>query len=232
MHHRFVLLEQERAIERERTRIARDIHDDIGANLTRITLLSQSMPAGLDPSGTAAAILVQISGTAREVTHSLDEIVWAVDPRHDSFESLICYMAKFAQDFLGAAHVTCRLDLPVRVPDIALGTDIRHHLFLAFKEALNNAVKHAEASEVMLSLKVETDSFILRISDNGRGLFAVPAGTTSGRINGLSNLQCRLSLIGGRCEMAANAGGGTTVSFIIANIRAFGPAVAMQRAAK
>ena len=143
MQHRFVLLEQERAIEEERTRIARDIHDDIGANLTRITLLSQSMPAGLDRSAEAADILQQIFGTAREITHSLDEIVWAVDPRHDSFESLICYMAKFAQDFLGAAHVACRLDLPVRVPDIALGTDIRHHLFLAFaKEALNNAVKH------------------------------------------------------------------------------------------
>jgi signal transduction histidine kinase/ligand-binding sensor domain-containing protein len=226
MQHRFARLEQERAIERERTRIARDIHDDIGANLTRITLLSQSIPAGPDPSAEAAEILHQISGTAREVTHALDEIVWAVDPRHDSFESLICYMAKFAQDFLSAAHVTCRLDLPVRVPDVALGTDIRHNLFLAFKEALNNAVKHAEASEVMLSLRVETDAFILSICDNGRGLFASPGNGVSVRRNGLSNLQCRLSLIGGRCEMAVNGEGGTTVSFIIANIRAFGPVAA------
>jgi signal transduction histidine kinase/ligand-binding sensor domain-containing protein len=226
MQHRFARLEQERAIERERTRIARDIHDDIGANLTRITLLSQSMPAGPDPSAEAAEILHQISGTAREVTHALDEIVWAVDPRHDSFESLICYMAKFAQDFLSAAHVSCRLDLPVRVPDVALGTDIRHHLFLAFKEALNNAVKHAEASEVMLSLKVESAAFVLRICDNGRGLVAPPGDGGTIRRNGLSNLQSRLSFIGGRCEMAVNAEGGTTVSFIIADILALGPAAA------
>lgn len=217
---RFARLEQERAIERERARIARDIHDDIGASLTRITLLSQSAPGGSGQPPEVAGILREIFGTAREVTESLDEIVWAINPRHDTLESLICYMAKYAQDFLSAAHVRCRLELPVKVPEWALSTHARHNLFLAFKEVINNAVKHSGASEVRLSLKIEADAFALAISDNGRGIpVASMPDDATGPGNGLFNLQHRLAQIGGRCEVASNAGAGTTVLFVIASHR-------------
>jgi signal transduction histidine kinase len=222
-------LEQERAIERERTRIARDIHDDIGASLTRITLLSQWIPGGPGQESGATAVLQEISGTAREVTQSLDEIVWAVNPKHDTLESLVCYMAKFFQDFLGAAHVRCRLDLPAVVPDWSLSTHIRHNLFLAFKEVLNNAVKHSEASEVWLSLRIDPAAFVFAIGDNGRGM-PTPCGPegangrpcgpegANGR-NGMSNLQHRLAQIGGRCEIVTRSGAGTTVTFVIGRPR-------------
>lgn len=218
MQRRFAVLEQERAIELERTRIARDIHDDIGANLTRITLLSQSAPNGSSQPAEASAILQEISGTAREVTQSLDEIVWAVNPKHDTFESLICYMAKFAQDFLNAAHVRFRLDIPNKVPDWPLSTHTRHNLFLAFKEVLNNTVKHSEASEVRLSLSVDPNSLVLTIGDNGRGMPipAEPYGAICG--NGIPNLQHRLAQIGGRYEVVTNSEKGTTVLFTISKI--------------
>jgi signal transduction histidine kinase len=127
-------------------------------------------------------------------------------------------MAKFAQDFLNAAQVRCRLDFPVNLPDWPLSTDTRHNLFLAFKEVLNNAVKHSSASEVRLSLKVEPDSFVISIGDNGRGMAALPASEGAVCRNGISNLQHRLAQIGGRYEVASSVGGGTTALFFISHV--------------
>ena len=90
----------------------------------------------------------QIYRTARELTRAMDEIVWAVNPKHDTLDSLVTYLGRFAQTFLSAPEIRCRLDVPLSVPAWALTAEIRHHVFLAFKEALNNVVKHARASEV------------------------------------------------------------------------------------
>jgi len=212
-------VEHERSIDRERSRIAQDIHDDIGATLTRITMLSQSAAIDAQPSVAQSAALENIHSTARELTRSLDEIVWAVDPRHDTLDSLVNYMGKFAQDFLSAAGVRCRLDLPMQLPTWPLVAQTRHHLFLAFKEALNNAVKHAGASEVKISLTLKTDAFVVTVKDDGKG-FSLN-GEVSARTDristghGLANLQRRLATIGGRCEIAATDGQGTSVSFIV-----------------
>jgi signal transduction histidine kinase/ligand-binding sensor domain-containing protein len=215
LHRRMERLEQERAVEFERTRIAQDIHDDIGASLTRITLLSQSVTDGSNQCPGSPAVLAQISAAARDVTQALDEIVWAVDPRHDTLESMICYMAKFAQDFLAAAHVRCRLDLPSEVPAWSLSAEARHNLFLAFKESLNNAVKHAAASEVRISLSLQDDAFVLAVKDNGRGIDPSRTSVDSPSGNGLDNLRDRLSKIGGRYELQSQPGEGTTVFFIV-----------------
>jgi signal transduction histidine kinase len=214
-------LQRRHAIERERARIAQDIHDDIGANLTRITMLSQCLPAESETPAAreTANVLVNIYDTAREVTRSLDEIVWAANPRHDSLDSLVSYMGHFAQDFLAAANVRCRLDLPVKLPDWPLTAEIRHNVFLAFKEALNNTLKHADATEVRVALRLEPDAFVLTISDNGRGFETAETGATeadrSPTRNGLENLRRRLAGIGGRCEIASTAGVGTQVTFLV-----------------
>src|SRR5204862_4009867 len=126
-------LERQRAIERERTRIAKDIHDDLGASLTRITMLSQSARADSDHS-VAASDLDRIYDTAREMTRAMDEIVWAVNPQHDTLDSLATYLGKFAQDFLAAAHIRCRLEVPIELPAWPLTAEVRHNIFLAFKE--------------------------------------------------------------------------------------------------
>ena len=217
-------LERQRALERERARIARDIHDDLGASLTRITLLSQSVRSELDSEHRAGADLDQIYSTARELTRSMDEIVWAVNPRHDTLDSLVTYLGRFAQHYLNAAGVRCRLDVPLDLPALALTADIRHNVFLAFKEALHNVVKHAQATEVHLSLELRQDGFMLLIADNGRGFTWHPGQDPAAepvdghRIaggNGLTNMQKRLEEIGGCCGWDTAPGEGTRAKLVV-----------------
>jgi signal transduction histidine kinase len=212
-------LERQQAVERERARIAKDIHDDLGASLTRITLLSQSARAELHEPAEAAADLDRIYTTARELTRAMDEIVWAVNPQHDTLDSLATYLGRFAQDFLAAAHVRCRLDVPMRLPAWPLTAETRHNLFLAFKEALHNAVKHAAPAEVRISLAIEPQAFALQVEDQGCG-FSVTAESTgpsaAARIvtgNGLLNMRQRLAEIGGRFEIQSVPGQGTKITF-------------------
>jgi len=223
MQRKMELMQRQHEIERERARIAQDIHDDVGASLSRIAMLSQPVRSDLTEPEVTAAMLSRIYATAREVTRSLDEIVWAIDPRHDTLDSLVDYMGKFAQHFLAATNVRCRLDLPVEVPAWPLTAETRHNLFLAFKEALNNVAKHASADEVRISFRLEPDSFLLVVKDNGCGIGPTrPRSTETDRVmsgNGLANMQARLARIGGRCEIASALGEGTTVSFIISVTR-------------
>jgi signal transduction histidine kinase/ligand-binding sensor domain-containing protein len=212
-------MERQHEVERERSRIAQDIHDDVGASLSRIAMLSQPAHRDLAEPERTAVMLSRIYTTAREVTRSLDEIVWAVNPQHDTLDSLVDYMGRFAQDFLATAHVRCRLDLPVQVPALPLTAESRHNLFLAFKETLNNAIKHAAASEVRISLGLRSDSFALVVKDNGHGFNVAqvipsePERPAAG--NGLANMKTRLARIGGRCEICSEIGSGTTVSLIV-----------------
>lgn len=219
MQKRVELLERQNVLERERARIAKDIHDDIGTSLIRIAMFSQPERNEIDQPQQTAAVLSRIYSTAREMTRALDEIVWAIDPRHDTLDSLVGYMGGFAQELLAAANLRCRLDVPVEVPAWPLTAETRHNLFLAFKEALTNVIKHAAASEVRIALEAHSQEFVLVIRDNGRGFDREqPAAQSAGRIAsgyGLRNLEHRLALIGGRCEIASALGKGTTISFVI-----------------
>ena len=223
MHRKLEQLERLRTIERERARIAQDIHDNLGANLTRISLLSESVHSELERPAQAAVQLEQIYGTARELTRAMDEIVWAVNPQHDTLDSLGSYLGNFAQEFLGSLDIRCRLDMPLQLPPWPVTAEVRHNLFLAFKEALHNVVKHAAASEAFISLTPGTDSFVLVIRDNGKG-FVPGALEQTGRRepdriargHGLANMRQRLAKIGGRCEIQSSPGNGTEVKFVVA----------------
>jgi signal transduction histidine kinase/ligand-binding sensor domain-containing protein len=212
-------MERAHEIERERARIAQDIHDDVGASLSRIAMLSQPGRRDLAEPERTTAMLSRIYTTAREVTRSLDEIVWAVDPRHDTLDSLVDYMGRFAQEFLTTANLRCRLDLPVEVPAWPLTAETRHNLFLAFKEALNNVVRHAAASEVRISVMLHSESFELVVKDNGRGFDSGRSErAASDRIttgNGLANMRKRLARIAGRFEIASQSGAGTSVTLML-----------------
>ena len=172
-------LQRQQAVERERIRIARDIHDDLGANLTRITMLSESARSDLDDSRQVAGHLDQIHNTARELTRAMSEVVWAVNPRHDTLGSVGAYLEEFGQNLLRTAGLRCKMDMPAQFPARVITAEVRHNLFLAFKEALNNAIKHAGASEVRIAFMVESAAFILTIEDNGKGFVLEPllAGT-------------------------------------------------------
>jgi signal transduction histidine kinase len=213
-------LEREQAVERERTRIAKDIHDDLGASLTHISMLSQSARASIEEPTNILRFLDQIFLTARESTRALADIVWAVNPSHDTLDSLAAYLQKFAQNFLRDANMRCRIDMPLELPLWPLTADIRHNLLLAFKEAVNNVVRHANATEIRISLKVEPQSFTLTIQDNGCG-FKVPVYATaatpeqSPAVNGLKNMLLRLGEIGGRFEIVSSEGAGTKITFVL-----------------
>jgi signal transduction histidine kinase len=203
-------LQWQQSLDRERTRIARDIHDDIGSGLTRISMLSEAACDQLSVSAKPLEELHEITATTREIVVALDEIVWAVNPSHDKLDSLVAYCGKYAQEFFRIAGVQCRLDLDFNVPDWPLTSQMRHHLFLSFKEVLNNSVRHAHPTSVRISFTMESDSFALTVQDNGTGFNPdnIPKN------NGLINMRQRLKEIGGECIITSSVGGGTTVKLI------------------
>lgn len=221
-------IERQRALENERSRIARDIHDDLGATLTRITMISESVQDSSRSQQEAETDLKQIYDTARELTLAMDEIVWAVNPKHDTLESLANYLQQFAQDFLHAAGIRCRVEVPFHIPPWPMTAETRHNLFLAFKEALNNVVKHASASQVRISLMLTGPrAFNLSIEDDGGGFLfdlGAPANKSRGISasfspgNGLENMTHRLAKIGGNCTIKSGDEGtkGTKVVFSVA----------------
>ncbi|HWC60000.1 MAG TPA: ATP-binding protein, partial [Verrucomicrobiae bacterium] len=216
-------MEKEHAIERDRARIAKDIHDDVGAGLTQITLLTELARRNPDQTGVN---LERITQSARHLTKAMDEIVWAVDPQHDTVAGLMDYISAYAEDYLRVAEVRCRMDLPVDLPTTHVSAELRYNLFLALKEALNNVVKHAKATEVHLRLQLEPNAFTLIVEDNGRGLSAGKNGDSQngdthngvnriGSGSGLVNLEKRLAAVGGRCEIHSEPGKGTRVSMTV-----------------
>jgi signal transduction histidine kinase len=217
LRRRLERMEMETAVERERARIAQDIHDDLGASLTRITLLSDIAHDGAVAGGVGAEVS-QIHTTSRDLRRAMDEIVWAVDPEQDTLDSLASYVGRAAQDLLQPANIRCRLAMPAGLPDWRLSSQVRHNLFLVVKEAVHNAVKHSGATEVRLQLSVQADGFTLVVTDNGKGFEIVgheglpaptPNRTAAG--HGLRNMAKRLREIGGRCEVASRPGHGTEV---------------------
>jgi ligand-binding sensor domain-containing protein/signal transduction histidine kinase len=216
-------MEMQNAVGKERMRIARDIHDNLGSSLTHIAQLSELAQADFDQPKQARTHIDEIFITARQVARSLDEIVWAIDPLNDSLELSFAYIFKAAQDFLRTGGIKCRLDLPETLPAQSFSSSVRHHLYLAVREALNNIVKHAAATEVQLRLNVnvEGESLTITIADNGRG-FTVPANAAanpappgSGGGHGLGNMMYRLKTIGGRCELESQPGRGTIVRLVL-----------------
>jgi len=207
---KLALLRQQHAIERDRARIAKDIHDDVGAGLTQITLLTEL--ARREPSQ-ADANLGRITDSARRLTKAMDEIVWAVDPQHDTLAGLMDYVSAYAEDFLRVAEIRCRMDLPMTLPALRVEAELRYNLFLALKESLNNIVKHSQATEVWLRLKLEGNQLTLIVEDNGKGISSGgPAEADRLRSgHGLANLTRRLESVGGRCEIHSAAGKGTRV---------------------
>jgi signal transduction histidine kinase/streptogramin lyase len=213
MHRKLGELHRERAIERERTRIAKDIHDHLGANLTRISLLSQSAHGELGNTAQAAAQLDRIYDTSRELTRSMDEIVWAINPQHDTLDSLASYLGNFAQEYLVPLKIRCRLEVPLHLPAWPITAEARHNIFLSFKEALHNVVKHSGATEVSVFLNTDSAGFTLIVRDNGKGFNPLTVPARPGRGNGLKNMRQRMEKIGGQCEIHSQPGTGTEVKF-------------------
>src|ERR1035437_3918490 len=214
LRRRLQLLEQQEALEKERSRIARDLHDQLGANLTQVALSSEMAEADKHSPVEIASLAQQISQTAHETTRSLDEIVWAVNPSNDTLEGLTNYVCKYAQEYLALAGLRYRAEVPAQLPAITIPPEVRHNVFLAFKEAVNNVVKHAQASEVRVRLQLQPGNFALSIEDNGRGMGGRDASAAQAR-NGLRNMRKRMEDIGGQFEVGAASERGTIVRLTV-----------------
>ena len=203
-------LEHENALQEERARIAKDIHDDLGARMTQISLLSELTQQALPQPQKAGELVGQIATLSRQGIKSLDEIVWAVNPRNDTLQDLLDYAGQYAVDFLQTAGIRCRVDFPNTAPAREIPADVRHGLFLAVKEALHNVVKHAHATEVWLRVSVTERALQWVIEDNGRGFDQFPNGALA---DGLRNMRQRLADLGGVCSAGNQPGAGARISF-------------------
>jgi signal transduction histidine kinase len=202
-------LEVQRTTERERRRIAQDLHDDLGTSLTEISLLSELAARPSASTGEVQAKLGGIAEKSLEMVRALDEIVWAVNPRNDTLPNLVNYLCLFAQDFLGLSRIQCRLEVAEGLPALKLNAEQRHTLYLIVKEVLANAVKYSNADEVWLRISLEGTGLKLVVEDNGRGFDL--AKIRPGR-NGLENVRSRMTALGGHCTIQSAIGRGTSVT--------------------
>jgi hypothetical protein len=195
-------------LQAERDRIARDIHDDLGSKLTQLLLTGEV--AQIESASAPGAPLSQMCDGARDILATIDEVVWIVNSQHDNLEDFAIYVCKYAQHSLESTVIRCRLDVAAELPAKTLSQLMRRNLFLSIKEALNNAAKHSQATE--LTVRIELIGFRLSVivADNGRGF---DPGQASRERHGLTNMKQRMAEIGGACNVASRPGEGCQVSF-------------------
>jgi len=201
--------EQERTLERERARIAQDLHDDLGSSLTRLSLLSGLVKADKDNPEQVEAHANKLSQAADQTVRALEEIVWAVRPGSDTLQSLMDYIAHFANELFDGNSTRCRLDLPGDLPTFPLPPDMRHNIFLIIKEALTNSLKHARAGEVHLQAKVMGRTLEILVADDGKGFD--PKSLAEGWRNGMGNMRRRTAAMDAALDLQSAPGKGTTV---------------------
>ena len=203
-------LQQEQAVEQERARIARDMHDELGSRLTQASLITESVARGISQDAASRQRLTTLADTIKRMTLSMDELVWAVSPKHDTLDGLANYLVRYTQEFLGGTTLGCQLYVPAELPHREIKSSVRHNLFLAFKEALRNCVRHAQAGRVRVSLHFDGKMVRLEVVDDGQG-FA--PGSVGNLARGLQNMRDRLEIIGGTCQVESAEGMGARVIF-------------------
>jgi len=202
--------EHQRAMEEERARVAQDLHDELGCGLTEVSMLAARSNSVSATGPERSQYLDQVAERARAMVAALDEIVWAMNPRHDSLASLVSYFCLHAERFLGLANISWHLEGPTGSADPVMDSRRRHQLFLAFKEALTNVVRHSGATEVRMSIHIEDAELSLEIADNGRGL---PDAPLTESMDGVSNMRSRIERLGGQFSLVSVPGQSTTVRF-------------------
>ncbi|MEI7900411.1 MAG: triple tyrosine motif-containing protein [bacterium] len=208
-------LELQQAMGRERARIAADLHDEIGANLSHISILNTVAAKTTTEVTESRQYCSEAGDVARQTIRAFDEILWSVNPKNDTLQSLSSYICRYAEETLAPVRVTHQFTLDESFPDCAVPPRCRHSLFLAVKEALHNIVKHAGATRVELQCKMDGGVFVVRVADNGRG-FDPKTGSAAAQgrqENGLENMRSRLSGLGGECRLESHVGRGTQVTF-------------------
>lgn len=196
------------ALEKDRARIARDMHDDLGSRVTFINMSAALARRDIEAAPqNARRHLERMSDSTRDLIVAMDGLVWAVDPAHDTLDHLASHLTRLAGEMFRDTQVRCRLDVPALLPAMPIGSDVRHHIAMAVKESFNNVLRHAGPCEVFFSLALEGDEIRITIRDTGVGFD--PA--TGERGHGLDNLASRFKEIGGNCNITSSPGEGTCI---------------------
>jgi signal transduction histidine kinase len=196
-------------LERLRTRIATDLHDDIGATLSQIAVVTEVLSQRGGEHNQFHEPLRQIANDSRELVSSMSDLVWSIDPRRDHLDDLAQRMRRFASDMFTARDIHFRFSAPAG--ELRLTVDQRRNIFLICKESVNNIVRHSDCTEAEVALTLEAGTLGLRIQDNGRGLGPLPSGNG----NGLPSLRARAGALGGKVEITSGDDCGTAVTLTV-----------------
>lgn len=203
--------ERHAMMERERTRISRDMHDEIGAALTRIAIVTELARSGIADRDEVAAHLDTIAAGAREVVDTIGEIVWALDPSNDTLDNLAAFVREMASTFIEGTSLELVVDYPDIIEPVRVSAELRRNVSLVVKEAVNNAVKYAQAHTIRLVMLVAPELLTMIVSDDGNGFAAERSGR---RGNGLVNMCRRMTDVDGECRIESTPGRGTVVTIV------------------
>ncbi|NTW25802.1 MAG: hypothetical protein HGA37_13985, partial [Lentimicrobium sp.] len=209
---RIKALEQEHAIEKERLRISKDMHDEVGASLTRISILSEIAKSRNQDPEKSQQLIQQISEIAGNVVDELSEIIWAMNPKNDSLDNFAAYVRRYASTYLEPTATEIKFHFPENIPNLPMSAELRRNLFLTIKEALHNVVKHAIAENVSITLQMDKKRLIISLVDDGAGF---SEALLAGSGNGLINMRRRIEECGGTFSIVSGKGKGTEISFSV-----------------
>jgi two-component sensor histidine kinase len=214
-----VYSQAQQVVRRERARIARDIHDDLTAGLTQLALFGEVAQTGLPEGSEARRQVAKVCEKARSLSRAMNEVIWIVNSQRDTLRDFTSYLCKYAETFLEATPIRCRFDVDEEMPDLPCDLGVRRNLFLGVKEALNNAVRHSGASELILRIHWREQQMLVAMEDNGHGFDPASAGPQR---NGLSNMSARAAEAGGVCRIVSQPAAGCRVEFAVPRARATG----------
>jgi two-component sensor histidine kinase len=194
-------------LERVRTRIAADLHDDIGSGLSRIAILSEVARHQVNVEAPIGEPLTVIATASRDLVDSMSDIVWAINPKKDHLSDLVQRMRRFASDVFTARQIEFSFNAPGEEQALKIGADLRRQVFLIFKEAVNNIARHSRCTEAEIEMRIENRWLTLKVVDNGPGFD--PAQLSEGQ--GLTSMRARAKELDGELQITSNDGRGTTI---------------------
>lgn len=204
-------LEKQQALYMERLRISKDVHDDLGSGLSKISLMAEIAQNNATGNRMPGNEIKLISAVSRELVENMRDLIWVLNPDNTTLEQLVSRLREYCTDYLESMPFILSLDFPTNVPRVAIAREAQRNIFLTVKEAINNCVKHAAAKEIKIQLSLSNEQLLISVSDNGKG-FNIADLRGSG--NGLRNMKQRIDIIGGTFTVSSIPGN-TTITITI-----------------
>ena len=202
------LIEAECALENERMRIATDMHDEFGASISKINLLTEIAKQKINDKIKTNKIITEISNSGRALAESMDEIVWAVNPKNDRLDKMLFYVTNYFENHLELTEISFHYEIPDEIPDVFISADFRHNIFCVIKEGINNIIKHSGATKIDLIFEYVAEKLIIELKDNGKG---IDENGKSKFGNGINNMRNRIKKLGGNIIISNSATGGVLI---------------------